>query len=773
MKFLLKILLALLAIPVAAVAAVHLFFDPNDYKNEIIAWVGEATGRRLTLEGDLGLSLFPWIGLEVRGASLSQPAGFGPEPFARIQEIHARIKPLPLLQGRVELEEVLGTGVTLNLIRGPDGRANWDDLAGVEPAPGAVVQPQFVEARYAKMPEGPAAPPLPAGSGKGIALAGVRLLWDDQEAGNLLVFNDLTVKLPHLEPNAPLALNIAGNLVGQGTGIDARLVLEASPKLPADGRTLEATPFSLRLEGLSLADGLIVNGGLAGTLVGDLEARSYSFAGLNLNLDLTGGAFQAKPLLIKGTADLDLDNKAQTLALRGLVLESGKLRLQGDASGTQLQDQPQFKGRLALDPFDPRAWLAAQGLPLPAMADPTAFTQLALRSPWEWAGGQFDLKELDLALDKTRIAGAMSWLPGKPASQHFDLRADRLNLDAYLPPPRLPSPTAASGAMSALDYAHPPFLLRLLAAEAWAAPDPDPVPIPNTILVEVIRDLNLTGRLRINQLLARGLTFGDFDGRFTSRDGRLRMEEQVARFYAGKLQGHVEVDANQTPLLLTLNQQAEGVNVGDLLKELTGEGRLTGTGRIQADLSARGLTEDEIVPSLSGTAALQVVKGSIEGFDLEGAILSAEAGLLGRAGRPKGQELRRTEITNLSGTARVDQGVLDTQDIQIISGYLHATGKGRFDLPRQQLDLRLEARVVDAPPDRPIKEIEGIPVPILVSGSFQFPEWRVDPSPVIKELGRRRLDQELERGEGNRIQRLEERTGIRGLEQGLKSLLGR
>ncbi|MGB8145278.1 MAG: AsmA family protein, partial [Chromatiaceae bacterium] len=134
MKRLLKILLTLLAIPVAVIAAVHFFVDPNDYKNEISAWVGKATGRQLTLGGDLGLSVFPWIGVEVREASLSQPAGFGDEPFARIHEVQARLKFLPLLRGRLEVGEVLGTGVTLNLIRAPDGRANWEDLAGGEPA---------------------------------------------------------------------------------------------------------------------------------------------------------------------------------------------------------------------------------------------------------------------------------------------------------------------------------------------------------------------------------------------------------------------------------------------------------------------------------------------------------------------------------------------------------------------------------------------------------------------------------------------------------------
>ncbi|MFZ1536937.1 MAG: AsmA family protein [Chromatiaceae bacterium] len=770
MKLLLKILLTLLVIPIGLIAAVHIFVDPNQYKDEISAWVGALTGRQLTLAGDLGLSLFPWIGVEVRDASLAQPTGFGDEPFARIHEVQARLKFLPLLQGRLELGEVLGTGVILNLIRAPDGRANWDDLAGREPTP---IATQAVTPRLPRG-DGLAAPPLPAGKGQGIALAGVQVNWDDQESGALLVLKDLSVMIPQLDPEAPLGLTIAGNLAGQGIDSDAHLVLEASVKLPKDGRTLGTTPFTLRLDGLALGDGERVSGNLVGAIQGNLNARVYSFPGLKMQLDLNGGPFQTKPLQINGMADLDLDNQAQTLAVRSLVLESGKIRLTGDAAATQLHADVRYQGHLVLDSFDPRAWLADQGLNLPALTDPTTFTLLTLRSDWQWAADRFDFKGLDMTLDKSRVSGTWSWLSGAAAGQEFDLRMDRLDLDAYLPPSSaLPVPVASSGALPPPDLARPPLLLRLLAAEALAAPAPPPGLAPYLDPVAAIRALNLQGRLRINQLRFRGLTFGDFDGRFTSRDGQFRLEEQVARFYAGKLQGQVAIDANQAPPLLTLNQKAEAVSVGDLLRDLKGDGRLTGTGNLMVDLSTRGLSQQEFIQGLTGQASLKIAKGFLRGFDMERAIQRAEAGIRGNAGPPKADGPEQTEFSDLQATAQIERGIIATQDLQANSGYFKAKGKGRIDLPKDDLDFDIEARVVNAPADRAIKEIEGIPIPIHVSGSIQFPDWRLDPAPVVREVARRRLEQELGRGDGNRLQQLEERTGIRGLEKGLKSLLGR
>jgi hypothetical protein len=54
---------------IVAGVAVSLLFDPNDYKDEITAAVQDATGRQLTLDGDLELAVFPTIRIAVGGAA--------------------------------------------------------------------------------------------------------------------------------------------------------------------------------------------------------------------------------------------------------------------------------------------------------------------------------------------------------------------------------------------------------------------------------------------------------------------------------------------------------------------------------------------------------------------------------------------------------------------------------------------------------------------------------------------------------------------------------
>ena len=61
---------------IVAGVAVSLLFDPNDYKDEITAAVQNATGRQLTLDGDLELAVFPTIRIAVGGAALSNAPGW-------------------------------------------------------------------------------------------------------------------------------------------------------------------------------------------------------------------------------------------------------------------------------------------------------------------------------------------------------------------------------------------------------------------------------------------------------------------------------------------------------------------------------------------------------------------------------------------------------------------------------------------------------------------------------------------------------------------------
>ncbi len=97
---------ALVGVAVVAVVLVTLFVDPNDYKDDIERLAEQQTGRQLALDGDLRLSVFPWIAIEFGPASLGDAPGFGDEPFLALKQARLGIRFWPLLAGRVEIGTV-------------------------------------------------------------------------------------------------------------------------------------------------------------------------------------------------------------------------------------------------------------------------------------------------------------------------------------------------------------------------------------------------------------------------------------------------------------------------------------------------------------------------------------------------------------------------------------------------------------------------------------------------------------------------------------------
>ena len=122
----------LVVLILAAVIVLPMVVDPNDYKAEIISKVNEQTGRTLSIEGDLKLSVFPWLGLEIGKMALSNAEGFGDKPFAAVTHGAVHVKLMPLLSKELEVSGLTLDGLRLNLARAQSGQVNWADL---KPAP--------------------------------------------------------------------------------------------------------------------------------------------------------------------------------------------------------------------------------------------------------------------------------------------------------------------------------------------------------------------------------------------------------------------------------------------------------------------------------------------------------------------------------------------------------------------------------------------------------------------------------------------------------------
>jgi AsmA protein len=127
-------LVAILVVVFALAAlAFYLFFDANNFRQEIAGAVEKSTGRELVIDGDVSLSVFPWLAIDVGATSLGNAAGFGETPFARFERAQMGVSLMPLLLRReIVVSSVTVDGLQLNLEENQRGVSNWDDLVAAD-----------------------------------------------------------------------------------------------------------------------------------------------------------------------------------------------------------------------------------------------------------------------------------------------------------------------------------------------------------------------------------------------------------------------------------------------------------------------------------------------------------------------------------------------------------------------------------------------------------------------------------------------------------------
>ncbi len=193
---------ALIALLVITMVVLALVFDPNKHKDEIIHAVKSATGRDLTIAGNIALSFYPWLGAKAEGVTLGNAPGFGPEPFAKVGAGGVSVQLLPLLRGQLRVETVHARDVVLNLARDAKGRSNWDDLTQADktaPTPDAADK-QDAEGKSTDIVIG------------GLELQHANVNYHDAAQGSNYAVQDLELHTGRIAHDTPIDIRVACKL---------------------------------------------------------------------------------------------------------------------------------------------------------------------------------------------------------------------------------------------------------------------------------------------------------------------------------------------------------------------------------------------------------------------------------------------------------------------------------------------------------------------------------------------------------------------------------
>jgi AsmA protein len=697
----------LIGLIIIAMLAIVLLVDPNDYRDDVERMVEEKTGRPLTLSGDLKLSFFPWIALEVGPASLGDAPGFGDEPFASIQRARVGVRLLPLLRGQVEVGAVQLDGARIRLITDENGRSNWSDLGetGEEEAAG----------------EEGGARETPTIASLKISDAAVTV--ENRQDKTRRVVREFNLETGRLASGEPFNLE-TGFVLDQAPDSSLKLHLTAvvTADLERDTHRLEKPEIDVTLSGQGYpAEGVPVQV-RAESLEADIGQELYGLDAFALTTAWKGDGFPAEGVPVKLLAKTLRTNLAnQTLELDGLDLDLAGAHLTGRLTGEEILDAPLIRGPLQLDPVSLREWLPKLGVAPPRTTDPEVLKQLSFSGAVALTKTSAEVNDIVMKLDDTTMKGVLGVADLASKALRFDLAIDRINADRYLPPS------------------------EEAPAEKKAGKEP-----PTEIPVEALRKLNARGQLSIGEAIFAGMKFSKLRLGLNARDGRVRFNPAEASMYGGRYRGDIGLDATGDIARVSLDEHVSGVDFLPLFKDLFETDRVSGKGGANIKLTGAGRNTDEVMRTLDGVVDFNVADGALEGADLWYEIRRARAVLKQQAVPPR-EGPPRTTFSALTGTGVMTDGVLSNKDLNVAMQYLKVTGQGAVDLPNNTLDYVLVANVLKIPREgadaSQMQELVDAEIPVKVTGSLTDPKVRPDIEGYLKGKVKERVKEEREKVE--------------------------
>ncbi len=183
----------LLVAGVVAVVAILMSTDFNVYKDLLAEKVEEATGRKLTISGNLDLALSLTPSIAVQGVAFENAPWGSDETMIKIDELAAEVELVPLISGDVEVKRVLLRGVDILLETSSTGKGNWEfDPQGDE------------HEETTESPSGDGSIPVV----NDLHVSDVRIRYLETQAGveHALVLETMTLRAP--SRSAPLELNL-------------------------------------------------------------------------------------------------------------------------------------------------------------------------------------------------------------------------------------------------------------------------------------------------------------------------------------------------------------------------------------------------------------------------------------------------------------------------------------------------------------------------------------------------------------------------------------
>jgi AsmA protein len=341
-----KFLIGLAVVVVLLIGAVVAlpFFIPVDWvKEQAQTQASQATGRQLTIAGDVSLSVFPNVRIEANDVHFANEPGSPVTDMVSLSKLALDVQLMPLLSGDLVVDEFVLIDPVIYLEGKSDGGNNW----------------QFTPQQDAEGTASDSSGTESTGDSDGSGLANLTLgdvriengqvTYLDGKSGETTVVSGINMVLSLPDLASPF------NGEGSFTFKDKTLKLAtslASPKALMDGGSSDATVI-IESEPLNVS----FNGSVAqaGAVTGKVDLSIPSLSGLALWMEqpLDPSSPAPETIQVSGTLDMNGDN----IAFNGAEVTIDDLKARGDIAVNMGGDRPSITANLQSDMLDLNPYL--------------------------------------------------------------------------------------------------------------------------------------------------------------------------------------------------------------------------------------------------------------------------------------------------------------------------------------------------------------------------------------------------------------------------------
>lgn len=761
LHLLLKLILGFFVITLTAIAALFLFVDPNDFKEDISQVVKQHTGREFEMQS-IHLSLYPMIGLEIKQAKLSNAPGFSDRDFAQIDAIQLGAQVLPLFSQQLVVDAIALEGLNLSLEQNAQAKNNWQDLlqnSENEPSPAGKSSP-------APTPETSSLEMLKTLQFGGLEIYNASIIWADQLNQQTVELNGLNIQTDAIQMGQYFNVNVDLQTKVSQPELLSQLQLRLQAKLTENGKVFaKQLIINNQLTSSTLPFKAVSSKFKVPTLSFDLPSKTVNLAELSLEqtaqgqtgfviqtlnqqlqlkqiaLDLHKQHYSIEQILLNAQVSADQFGLTKTdniqlktrfsadLAQQTAHLTSINLTALGTQTSAELQvadllTQAKLKGQIQTKSFNVKTLLDQLNIPLPAMASANALSKFEQSTKFHFDSQSqtLEIPEIMVVLDQSTLQGATQIQNFSNPAVQFEFALNQITLDDYLPPQTEPQ------ASQPQETSEP----------AKTEPADLEIPLPK----ELLRQLDLQGQIDVTKLRYQNLNPKNLHLKLQAKDGKIEITPAKVDIFDTQITTNASLDVRQAHPAYSVKLSAPNVPVGEVLLAFTDNDPLSGLGSIQANLTSQGDRLSSLKASLSGKADIYLENGAIKGINLAQMIRDAKAKLSGKAKTPS-QAPKKTDFSQLIAKVDLNNGLVTSREVSAMSPFLRIQGDGQAHLAKETVDFLVTTKIVGTSKGQggaDLEELKGLPIPLRIKGNLYTPKFSID----LKSLVNARMKQQLE-----------------------------